>query len=180
MLINGIIWLADIIDKLERKHAVATNEVENIFDNLPVFHGIERGNVKGEHVYRALEKTDSGRYIVVFFIYKRTHEALVISARDMTEKRGGYMQKANKNQNYHRDTLPVSFDSIADAADFWESHDSADYEDFMEDVQFNVDINRHVYLVPVAESVLEKVRKKAKHQGVSTEKFVNMLLQEHA
>ncbi len=89
------------------------------------------------------------------------------------------MQKVNNKKSDHRDTLPVSFDSIADAADFWESHDSADYEDFMEEVQFNVDINRHVYLVPVAESVLEKVREKAKHQGVSTETFVNMLLQEH-
>ena len=90
------------------------------------------------------------------------------------------MQKENKMKNHHRDELPVSFDSIADAADFWESHDSADYEAYMEDVQFNVDINRHVYLVPVAESVFEKVRKKAKHQGVSTETLVNMLLQEHA
>ncbi len=54
MFINGIVWLTDIIDKLERKHAVATNEVENIFDDLPVFHRIERGNVKGEHIYRAV------------------------------------------------------------------------------------------------------------------------------
>ena len=90
------------------------------------------------------------------------------------------MQKANKLKKHYRDELPLSFDSIADAADFWESHDSADYEAYMEDAQFNVDINRHVYLVPVAESVLEKVRKKAKHQGVSTETLVNMLLQEHA
>ncbi len=86
MFINGIVWLTDIIDKLERKHAVATNEVENIFGDLPVFHRIERGNVKGEHVCRVIGRTDSGRYLVVFFIYKRTHEALVISARDMTEK----------------------------------------------------------------------------------------------
>ena len=86
MLINGIIWLSDIIDKLEKKHAVTPNEVENIFSDLPVFRRIERGKVKGEHVYRALGRTDSGRYLVVFFIYKRTYEALVISARDMTEK----------------------------------------------------------------------------------------------
>ncbi len=89
------------------------------------------------------------------------------------------MQKVNKIQSHNGENLPVSFDSISDAADFWESHDSTDYEDFMEEVQFNVDIDRHVYLVPVAESVLEKVRKMAKHQGVSTETCVNMLLQEH-
>ncbi|PIQ94704.1 MAG: hypothetical protein COV68_03235, partial [Nitrospirae bacterium CG11_big_fil_rev_8_21_14_0_20_41_14] len=42
--------------------------------------------VKGEDLYRALGQTDSGRYLTVFFIYKETHEALVISARDMTDK----------------------------------------------------------------------------------------------
>jgi len=37
-------------------------------------------------VNRALGQTDSGRYLTIFFIYKETHEALVISARDMTDK----------------------------------------------------------------------------------------------
>ncbi|MBW1764678.1 MAG: BrnT family toxin [Deltaproteobacteria bacterium] len=52
----------------------------------PVFNRIKRGHVKGEDVYRVLGQTDSGRYLAVFFIYKETHEALVISARDMTTK----------------------------------------------------------------------------------------------
>lgn len=39
-----------------------------------------------------------------------------------------------------RDVLPESFDSIAEAAAFWDNHDSADYEDLMEDVEFDVNI----------------------------------------
>jgi len=45
--------------------------------------------------------------------------------------------------------LPDAFQSIAEAGAFWESHDSTDYEDMMEDVNFEVDIKRRVYLVPV-------------------------------
>ena len=47
---------------------------------------IQKGRIRGEDLYRALGQTDSGRYLTIFFIYKDTHEALVISARDMTGK----------------------------------------------------------------------------------------------
>jgi len=88
------------------------------------------------------------------------------------------MQKGKGRENRERDVLPEAFSSISEAASFWESHDSADYEDIMEKAQFDVDIKRHTYLVPIAGSVLERLREKAKAQGVSTETFVNVLLQE--
>lgn len=86
MVIQGFVWLAEVIDKLENKHAVSVSEVESVFAQFPLFNRIQRGRVRGEDLYRALGQTDSGRYLAVFFIYKMTHEALVISARDMTEK----------------------------------------------------------------------------------------------
>jgi hypothetical protein len=89
------------------------------------------------------------------------------------------MQKEKSRRSQERDILPESFDSIADAAAFWESHDSADYEDLMEEVDFDIDIKRHIYLVPIAGFVLDKLREQARSQGVSTETFVNVLLQEH-
>ena len=96
MIIEGFIWLADVIDKLEHKHAVAKTEVERVFGDLPVFNRIERGKVKGEDLYRALGKTDSGRYLAVFFIYKASREALVISARDMTKRERRQYAKRKK------------------------------------------------------------------------------------
>ena len=90
------------------------------------------------------------------------------------------MGKEKDRRNQKRDFLPEAFDSISEAASFWESHDSTDYEDIMEEVEFNVDIRRHIYLVPITGFVLDRLRKKAKLQGVSTETFVNVLLQEHA
>lgn len=37
MIIEGFVWLADVLDKLEHKHAVAKTEVDDVFGNLPVF-----------------------------------------------------------------------------------------------------------------------------------------------
>lgn len=89
------------------------------------------------------------------------------------------MQKEKDRRNQKRDFLPEAFDSISEAASFWDSHDSTDYEDIMEEVEFDVDIKRHIYLVPIAGFVLDRLREKAKSQGLSTETFVNVLLQEH-
>lgn len=90
------------------------------------------------------------------------------------------MQKEKSKQIKKRDPIPESFDSLAEAAEFWDTHDSADYEDIMVDAEFEVDIKRHIYLVPVAESVFGLIRKKARSQGVSTETMVNLLLQKQA
>jgi uncharacterized DUF497 family protein len=38
---------------------------------------------KNENLYIALSRTDDGRYLTIFFIYKLSRVALVISARDM-------------------------------------------------------------------------------------------------
>lgn len=86
MKINGIIWLRSVIDKLLRKHHVETDEAEEVFGTRPRFRHLERGDVEGEDLYAALGRTEAGRYLTVFFIYKTTREALVVSARDMTRK----------------------------------------------------------------------------------------------
>lgn len=90
------------------------------------------------------------------------------------------MQKEKDRGKKKRDPIPERFDSIFEAAKFWDDHDSADYEDVMEDVEFDVDINRHIYLVSIAGNILNALQKKAKSEGVSTETLVNLLLQEHA
>ncbi len=86
MQIKDIIWLPDIIDKLDWKHHIVPEEVEQVFESHPLYRRIERGKVHGEDLYAALGQTDLGRYLIVFFIHKISGEALVISARDMEQK----------------------------------------------------------------------------------------------
>jgi uncharacterized DUF497 family protein len=86
MKINGIIWLRDVVDKIAYKHKVETSEVEETLSGKPKFRFVEKGERKDEDVYLALGKTNSGRYMSLLFIYKKTKEALILSARDMAKK----------------------------------------------------------------------------------------------
>lgn len=81
--IRDIIWLPDIIDKLDWKHNVVPEEVEEVFVGRPQYRFVERGKVQGEDLYAALGQTEAGRYLIVYFIRKSGGMALVISARDM-------------------------------------------------------------------------------------------------
>lgn len=78
-----IIWLDEIVDKLERKHQVARSEVVEVFSNKPHIRFVAKGNRKGEDLYKALGQTDAGRHLIVFYIKKQGGRVLIISARDM-------------------------------------------------------------------------------------------------
>ena len=94
MNITGFIWLDDILEKLEQKHGVYQDEVRQVFGNAPRFRLVEKGHRRDEHVYTAASQTDGGRYIIVFFVYKKDQRALILSARDMTSsERRSHEQK---------------------------------------------------------------------------------------
>ncbi|WP_089725499.1 BrnT family toxin [Candidatus Thiosymbion oneisti] len=83
MKIEGFIWYRSIIDKLLWKHDVTHEEVEELFNNSPKFKLVEKGKVKNENLYSARGQTNAGRYLAALFIYKKTKEALIVTARDM-------------------------------------------------------------------------------------------------
>ena len=86
MRIFDYLWKKGFIEKLEQKHNVSRDEVEEVFRNNPHFDFVAKGRVKGENVYWALGQTDAGRYLTVFFIYKGRGKAMPISARNMNLK----------------------------------------------------------------------------------------------
>jgi len=83
MRVDRIIWYHKFVEKLREKHGVEVHEVEEALWNRERVRRVKRGHVKGEDVYLALGRTDAGRYLSVFFVYKKSQEAIVISARDM-------------------------------------------------------------------------------------------------
>jgi uncharacterized protein len=86
MTIEGIIWLRDVVDKLFSKHGVETREVEEALNGHPKVRFVEHGEREGEDVYLALGRSGAGRYLAILFVYKKTREALILSARDMAQK----------------------------------------------------------------------------------------------
>jgi uncharacterized DUF497 family protein len=83
MFIDDFVWLTEVANKLASKHRVTLDEVEQVFFNKPRYRFVESGFRSGEDVYSAGGQTDSGRYLIVFFIHKGDNTALILSARDM-------------------------------------------------------------------------------------------------
>lgn len=86
MYIDDFIWLPEVVEKLAVKHHVTQEEVEEVFFNRPRFRFVESGYTPGEDVFAATGQTDTGRYLIVFFIHKRGNLALIVTARDMDRK----------------------------------------------------------------------------------------------
>lgn len=87
MRITRIIWLRQYVVKLEAKHGVYTDEVRQALMSAPRIRRIGKGkSQEGEDLYVAYGRTESARYLTIFFIHKSEDEALIISARDMDGK----------------------------------------------------------------------------------------------
>lgn len=78
-----------------------------------------------------------------------------------------------------REPIPMHFSTIDEAAEFWDTHDLADYWDLTEEVaDVEVDLQQHRYLFALAPNLVRKVVQVARQQGVSAETLVNVLLAE--
>ena len=62
------------------------NEVEEVVNGMPYYRFIEKGDIDGENLYTAMGQTEARRYLIIYFIYKQSGDALIISTRDMTKK----------------------------------------------------------------------------------------------
>ena len=97
MVIRQIIWKDQFVEKLSEKHGVDIEEVEAVLNSKPHIRKIAKGQVKGENVYAAFGQSAGGRYLVIFYIKKRTGDALPISARDMDDGERGYYAKQKES-----------------------------------------------------------------------------------
>jgi CopG antitoxin of type II toxin-antitoxin system len=79
-----------------------------------------------------------------------------------------------------REALPQGFATLAEAGEFWDAHDSGDYEDSMTEVACEVDLERRTYLVALDGEVYERVSALARKRGISTETLLNLWIHEKA
>jgi uncharacterized protein len=77
--------LQEIVEKINVKHGVTQDEVREVLRRSSHFRFVERGHRRDENVYAAMGQTNAGRYLIVFFVRKKTQQALIVSARDMTD-----------------------------------------------------------------------------------------------
>lgn len=77
-----------------------------------------------------------------------------------------------------RDPIPESFASLREAADFWDEHDVAEYDDLTRPAQFEVNLQRRVFLTALEPELAKQVVAFARRQGVSSETLINLWLTE--
>lgn len=81
-------------------------------------------------------------------------------------------------KNKKRDPLPDEFQSLEEAGEFWDTHSSDDYEEFMQEAHFEVDLQRRSTEVRVSDKLIRDLRRIAGREGVATETLVNLWLRE--
>ncbi len=173
MVIRDLIWLEDVIDKLEQKHNVLQAEVTFVMNHRPYIRFISKGRRnKKESVYAAYGRAEEGRYLTVFFIYKQGNRAVSLARATWTTRSASSMARKV------RDPIP-EFETLEDIVDFWDTHSTADYDDVTHEVDFQIQLNarpkpkRTITLLP---ELSEKLQASASQQGVSMETLVNAWL----
>lgn len=97
MNLHTVIWKDQFVEKLAVKHGVEIDEVEQVLFSNPHVRLFEKGHIKGENLYAAFGQTQTGRYLIVFFVLKQRTSALPISARDMTQPERKYYDKQKED-----------------------------------------------------------------------------------
>ena len=53
MRLHDVVWNYKFLSKIEEKHGVTAEEVEEVLFSFPHVRGAEKGRVKNEHLYVA-------------------------------------------------------------------------------------------------------------------------------
>ncbi len=84
------------------------------------------------------------------------------------------MKNTGKREN--KNILPESFSSYEEAGEFWDSHDSTDYIEYLTPVEVEVKLMRRHYEIEVEEDVMKALEHLASTQHISPAKLANTLL----
>lgn len=75
--------------------------------------------------------------------------------------------------------LPVSFETLEEMADFWDTHDVTDFEEFLTPVDATVTLSpRHEYVITLSDALDSLLHKVQKSEGVPLNTLVNLWVQE--
>lgn len=77
-----------------------------------------------------------------------------------------------------RDPIPQDFRTIEELWDFWDSHSTADYPEFLEPVRGSIRLKKRGQLFRVADDLVMPLRRRARRRGVTLEALVNSWIRE--
>ena len=74
--------------------------------------------------------------------------------------------------------MPEHFNSIEEAAEFWDTHSTADYEEYFKEVDCQFDIKKRTHLISVDGALYDEVRAIAKKKRIPADKLVSRWIKE--
>ena len=83
-----------------------------------------------------------------------------------------------KKSNNRTKAIPVQFNSIEEAGDFWDKHDLSDYWERTCPIEISFSLKKKHYYVSIRPGIAKKLRRISAQRGVATEAVVNAWLQE--
>lgn len=72
--------------------------------------------------------------------------------------------------------MPDSFETEQEAGEFWDNHSLADFTDYLEDSDDQIEIKARVFEVQISEDVFRKLQQEAKSSHESVPKVVDQIL----
>lgn len=82
------------------------------------------------------------------------------------------------NTDRQIDPLPDEFKSEEEAAEFWDTHSIADYEEFLEPADIEVDLKRRHFEIEVDEESFSALRDRARKQRKPVKQLASELLKQ--
>lgn len=72
--------------------------------------------------------------------------------------------------------LPDSFDTEEEAGEFWDSHSTMDYEEYLEPAGDTIELAHRVFEVPIEEDVFRRLQEEAKSANQPVRAFLDHTL----
>ncbi|MBI4670794.1 MAG: hypothetical protein HY741_03885 [Chloroflexi bacterium] len=72
--------------------------------------------------------------------------------------------------------IPDEFDSYEQAAEFWDTHDTTDYLDDFETVQYASSLQGRQFEIEIPEELVRTLRQKARQSGITVNELATILL----
>ena len=72
--------------------------------------------------------------------------------------------------------IPEEFKTYEEAADFWDTHDSTDYLNNLEEIEMEVDVQKRHFLLEVDMQIAKRLQESARKKGISASSLANELL----
>jgi hypothetical protein len=78
-----------------------------------------------------------------------------------------------------KDPLPETFDTFKEMAEFWDTHDVTDYEEYLTQVEVNIAAHlKHEYVIVLSDTLDAQLRKIQQKEGVPLNTLINLWVQE--